>query len=326
MMEKKKHREKESIGSFLFLFRRSLLPPPFLTLDLDPPFSNKKTQAKSGMGKTAVFVLSVLQQLDPVDGEVGAIVICHTRELAYQICHEFERFSVYLPGERRTFFFRFRVFLLLRSSSSSKTAPKLTFFPSLFLSLSLSLSSSSKPPGVRVANFFGGLPIKQHKDVLKGPSPPHIVVGTPGRVKQLAKEGDLKLGSLRHFVIDECDKVLDNVEMRSDVQEVFKLTPHDKQVMMFSATLDKEVRPICKKFMTDVSGGESSKGGKASFFTRGSDGVFADPGWRIGSDQFLQFASPKSEAGRPGRPGGERRRLRRRREGHPAAAAAAAAV
>ena len=52
------------------------------------------------MGKTAVFVLSVLQQLDPVDGEVGAIVICHTRELAYQICHEFERFSVYLPGER----------------------------------------------------------------------------------------------------------------------------------------------------------------------------------------------------------------------------------
>ena len=52
------------------------------------------------MGKTAVFVLSVLQQLDPVDGEVGAIVICHTRELAYQICHEFERFSVYLPGEK----------------------------------------------------------------------------------------------------------------------------------------------------------------------------------------------------------------------------------
>jgi hypothetical protein len=42
-------------------------------------------QAKSGMGKTAVFVLSVLQQLEPVDGEVGAIIICHTRELAYQV-------------------------------------------------------------------------------------------------------------------------------------------------------------------------------------------------------------------------------------------------
>ena len=42
-------------------------------------------QAKSGMGKTAVFVLSVLQQLEPVDGEVGAIIVCHTRELAYQV-------------------------------------------------------------------------------------------------------------------------------------------------------------------------------------------------------------------------------------------------
>ena len=41
-------------------------------------------QAKSGMGKTAVFVLAVLQQLEPVAGEVHAIVMCHTRELAYQ--------------------------------------------------------------------------------------------------------------------------------------------------------------------------------------------------------------------------------------------------
>ena len=42
-------------------------------------------QAKSGMGKTAVFVLSILQQLDPKPNEVQAIVLCHTRELAYQV-------------------------------------------------------------------------------------------------------------------------------------------------------------------------------------------------------------------------------------------------
>lgn len=41
-------------------------------------------QAKSGMGKTAVFVLSILQQLEPKAGECQAIVLCHTRELAYQ--------------------------------------------------------------------------------------------------------------------------------------------------------------------------------------------------------------------------------------------------
>ncbi|XAR58957.1 RNA helicase [Bertholletia excelsa] len=43
-------------------------------------------QANSGMGKTAVFVLSTLQQIEPVAGQVAALVHCHTRELAYQIC------------------------------------------------------------------------------------------------------------------------------------------------------------------------------------------------------------------------------------------------
>ena len=43
--------------------------------------------------------------------------------------------------------------------------------------------------------------------------------------------------------------------MRRDVQEIFRLTPHEKQCMMFSATLSKEIRPVCRKFMQDVSNG-----------------------------------------------------------------------
>lgn len=42
-------------------------------------------------------------------------------------------------------------------------------------------------------------------------------------------------------------------DMRRDVQEIFRLTPHEKQCMMFSATLSKEIRPVCRKFMQDVS-------------------------------------------------------------------------
>merc|ERR1711865_220947 len=38
---------------------------------------------------------------------------------------------------------------------------------------------------------------------------------------------------------------------RQDIQEIFYMTPHDKQVMMFSATMSKEIRPVVKKFMTD---------------------------------------------------------------------------
>ncbi|KAH0794261.1 ATP-dependent RNA helicase SUB2 [Histomonas meleagridis] len=55
-------------------------------------------QGKSGMGKTAVFVISVLQQLDPVDGDCACICIAPTRELAYQICSEFIRFSKYMEN------------------------------------------------------------------------------------------------------------------------------------------------------------------------------------------------------------------------------------
>lgn len=40
--------------------------------------------------------------------------------------------------------------------------------------------------------------------------------------------------------------------MRRDVQEIFRATPHHKQVMMFSATLSKEIRITCKKFMANV--------------------------------------------------------------------------
>ena len=41
-------------------------------------------------------------------------------------------------------------------------------------------------------------------------------------------------------------------DMRRDIQEIFRATPHSKQVMMFSATLCKDIRPVCKKFMQDV--------------------------------------------------------------------------
>ncbi|XP_003747488.1 spliceosome RNA helicase DDX39B [Galendromus occidentalis] len=158
-------------------------------------------QAKSGMGKTAVFVLATLQQLEPVDGEVSVLVMCHTRELAFQISKEYERFSKYMPG-------------------------------------------------VRIGVFFGGLSIQNDEKTLKSACP-HIVVGTPGRILALIGSKKLSLKNVKHFVLDECDKMLDSLDMRRDVQEIFRNTPNEKQVLMFSATLSKEVRPVCLKFMQD---------------------------------------------------------------------------
>lgn len=45
--------------------------------------------------------------------------------------------------------------------------------------------------------------------MLKGLKPPHVVVGTPGRIKHLVQKGDLKLDALKIFVLDECDKMLE---------------------------------------------------------------------------------------------------------------------
>lgn len=158
-------------------------------------------QAKSGMGKTAVFVLASLQQMDPVDGQVSTIILCHTRELAFQISKEYERFSKYLQN-------------------------------------------------VKVGVFFGGMPIEKDRETLRK-NTPHIVVGTPGRILALVRGRELSLKHIKHFVLDECDKMLEQLDMRRDVQDIFRATPHEKQVMMFSATLSKDVRPVCKKFMQD---------------------------------------------------------------------------
>merc|ERR1711990_1153936 len=158
-------------------------------------------QAKSGMGKTAVFVLATLQQIEPVDGQVSTIILCHTRELAFQISKEYERFSKYLNN-------------------------------------------------IKVGVFFGGMPVENDRKTLRE-SPPHIVVGTTGRILALIRGRELSLKGIKHFILDECDKMLEQLDMRRDVQDIFKATPHEKQVMMFSATLSKEMRGVCKKFMQD---------------------------------------------------------------------------
>ena len=57
------------------------------------------------MGKTAVFVLATLHQITPVAGEIHALVLCHTRELAFQIEREYQRISKYLPDIKSRVFY-----------------------------------------------------------------------------------------------------------------------------------------------------------------------------------------------------------------------------
>lgn len=62
----------------------------------------------------------------------------------------------------------------------------------------------------QVSVFFGGLSIKKDEDVLKK-NCPHVVVGTPGRILALVRSRSLNLRNVKHFVLDECDKMLEQL-------------------------------------------------------------------------------------------------------------------
>jgi superfamily II DNA/RNA helicase len=57
--------------------------------------------------------------------------------------------------------------------------------------------------------FYGGVPIQQNVKILKGLKPPHIVIGTPGRILALVQNKTLNLDDQQMFILDECDKMLD---------------------------------------------------------------------------------------------------------------------
>ena len=93
--------------------------------------------------------------------QVSVLVMCHTRELAFQISKEYERFSKYMNS-------------------------------------------------VKIAVFFGGMLVQKDEQTLRN-NCPHIVVGTPGRILALVRTRHLNLKNIKHFVLDECDKMLDQL-------------------------------------------------------------------------------------------------------------------
>jgi ATP-dependent RNA helicase UAP56/SUB2 len=68
-----------------------------------------------------------------------------------------------------------------------------------------------RPLSGRAAREDPAVPLNEHITLLKGVKKPHVIVGTPGRVLALVKRGDLDLGNLQIFVLDECDKMLEEI-------------------------------------------------------------------------------------------------------------------
>src|SRR5487761_153993 len=100
--------------------------------------------------------------------------------------------------------------------------------------------------GARVLTVYGGRAYEPQVDALKAGV--DIVVGTPGRLLDLANRKNLDLGKVRSLVLDEADKMLD-LGFLPDVERLLKLTPDDRQTMLFSATMPGEVVTLARRHM-----------------------------------------------------------------------------
>ncbi|MEM8944139.1 MAG: DEAD/DEAH box helicase [Planctomycetota bacterium] len=100
----------------------------------------------------------------------------------------------------------------------------------------------------RCIAVYGGKPIRSQITQLgKGCD---IVVGTPGRVLDHLARGTLKLDSLQCVVLDEADRMLD-IGFRPDIEKILRRCPKKRQTLLLSATVDKGVERLAKRYMID---------------------------------------------------------------------------
>jgi len=107
---------------------------------------------------------------------------------------------------------------------------------------------SKHTKGFKVVPVYGGAGVEpQIKSVKKGA---HIVVGTPGRMLDLIKRKVVKVSKIKWLVLDEADEML-NMGFKEDLDAILAGTPQDKQTLLFSATMPKEILRIANRYMHD---------------------------------------------------------------------------
>ncbi len=156
-------------------------------------------QSKTGTGKTASYGLPLIEKIDEYSGDVQAIILCPTRELAIQVTDELRKFTKYLEG-------------------------------------------------VKCLAIYGGQDIEQQIRMLK--KGVQIVIGTPGRVMDHMRRKTLKLNNVKTVVLDEADEML-NMGFEEDIEIILKEIPEERQTILFSATMNKKIMGITKKYLKE---------------------------------------------------------------------------
>jgi len=103
--------------------------------------------------------------------------------------------------------------------------------------------------GAQIATCVGGMDYRTEKRALDRGA--HIVVGTPGRLRDHIERKSLDLSGLRAAVLDEADEMLD-LGFREDLEFILGAAPEDRRTLMFSATVSKEIAALAQDFQRDA--------------------------------------------------------------------------
>jgi len=103
--------------------------------------------------------------------------------------------------------------------------------------------------GARVVTCVGGMDPMKERRALQGGA--HIVVGTPGRLRDHLERGALDLSALRVAVLDEADEMLD-MGFREELEEILDATPDTRRTLLFSATMPRPIVAMARRYQRDA--------------------------------------------------------------------------
>jgi len=119
----------------------------------------------------------------------------------------------------------------------------------LALQVSKELQWLYDPAGARVVTCVGGMDPMKERRALQGGA--HIVVGTPGRLRDHLERGALDLSALRVVVLDEADEMLD-MGFREELEEILDATPSERRTLLFSATMPRPIVALARRYQKDA--------------------------------------------------------------------------
>ena len=103
--------------------------------------------------------------------------------------------------------------------------------------------------GARILSCVGGMDASRERRSLANGC--HIVVGTPGRLRDHLERGQLDMSALKVVVLDEADEMLD-LGFREDLEFLLDATPKSRRTLLFSATIAREIAALAKRYQRDA--------------------------------------------------------------------------